>query len=332
MGGGAASLGKERNVMIQPDQNSERWDDHQAPQSDLPSKPITRLIMPGFGLTVALVAVVCFAEDLRPADSAKAESSESISADESDAASPVGLIPGADSDAQRVAEAAESAVPATVRQLLSQLESGQRFLRGTKRYAATFTQQVYKDGQLLDPEEIELKVQHEPFAVFMEWEKDGQQALYVEGENENKLLVHPTRGFGRLRKVWILDPDSGLAMRGSRRPVTEIGLLNLVDLLLGFHREHLLCSKCVAQPADVGEAGSTRYTLTFNGPHENPYYAKTVLWLCNERHLPLRIENYFWTDDNRVGPLLESYHYTGICVDGCVVEADFSRENEAYKF
>src|SRR5690606_3047539 len=140
---------------------------------------------------------------------------------------------------------------------------------------------------------------HEPFAVFMQWAKDDQQALYVEGQHDNKLLVHPTRGFGRLRKVWILDPDSGLAMRGARRPVTEIGLLNMVDLLLGFHREHLLCSKFVAKAADSGEFGSTQYTLTFDGPHQNPFYAKTNLWLCNERHIPLRIENYSWTEDNR---------------------------------
>jgi hypothetical protein len=309
--------------MFESFRSSKRRDDRQPVQSEQRNTSRSRLVLPG--LLMALLIAVCFWTALRPGRvTAQAEPAGTT---------PVSLTPGQNDDARQAAQAAaEIDAPPRVRELITRLDSAREFLQATRRYAATFTQQVHKDGRLLDPEEIEIKVQHEPFAVFMEWDKDGQQALYVEGENDNKLLVHPTRGFGRLRKVWVLDPDSGLAMRGSRRPVTEIGLLNLVDLLLGFHREHLLCSQCVAQPADVGEAGSTQYTLTFNGPHENPYYARTDLWLCNERHVPLRIENYFWTDENRVGPLLESYHYTDICVDECVADADFDRNNEDYRF
>jgi hypothetical protein len=314
-----------RKQMFESDCSSNRRND---PQPALPAPRSTsgrKLFLPGIGLLLALLIAACFGAALRPGGV--------VAQAESDGAGSVSLIPGQSGDPQQAAQAAaETDAPPQVRELITRLDSARNFLQSTRGYAAKFTQQVHKDGRLLDPEEFEIKVQHEPFAVFMEWEKDGQQALFVEGENDNKLLVHPTRGFGRLRKVWILEPDSGLAMRGSRRPVTEIGLLNLVDLLLGFHREHLLCSKCVTQPADVGDSGSTQYTLTFNGPHENPYYARTDLWLCNERHVPLRIENYFWTDDNRVGSLLESYHYTDICVDECVAEADFDRNNEDYKF
>lgn len=311
--------------MFESDRSSNQPDVPQLVEGPHRTTPRRRLVLPGVGLAMALLIAACFWTALRPGKvTAQAES---------DGTSSVALIPGQGDDPRKTTEAAaEEDAPPQVRELITRLDSAREFLHATRRYAARFTQQVYKDGHLLDPEEIDIKVQHKPFGVFMEWDKDGQQALFVEGDNDNKLLVHPTRGFGRLRKVWILDPDSGLAMRGSRRPITEIGLLNLVDLLLGFHREHLLCSKCVAQPAQVGEFGSTQYTLTFDGPHQNPYYAKTDLWLCNERHVPLRIENYFWTEDERVGSLLESYHYTDICVDECVVEADFDRNNEAYKF
>ena len=104
-------------------------------------------------------------------------------------------------------------VPAEIQQLLTRLNSGGEFLRATKGYSATFTQQVFKDGRLFDPERLRLKVQHEPFAVFIEWERDGQQLLYVEGQHDNKLLVHPTRGIGALRRVWTLEPDHRLVMR-----------------------------------------------------------------------------------------------------------------------
>lgn len=311
--------------MFDSDRSSNHRNDSQPTQPERRIAPRKRLFLPGIGLLAAVLTAAYFGPGLRPGGVAAQA--------ESDGTSSVALIPQQSDDPRQTAQAAdEFDAPPRVRELITRLDSASEFLQATRRYAARFTQQVYKDGRLLDPEEIEIKVQHEPFAVFMQWANDGQQALYVEGQHDNKLLVHPTRGFGRLRKVWILEPDSGLAMRGARRPVTEIGLLNMVDLLLGFHREHLLCSKCVAKSADSGEFGSTLYTLTFDGPHQNPFYAKTNLWLCNERHIPLRIENYSWTDDNHLGPLLESYHYTDICVDDCADEEDFDRDNAAYKF
>lgn len=283
-------------------------------------------MLAGLSLLLGCLVAVGSAED-PPAEG------QAASATDAAATVPVAVIPSQGTDARQGAEdAADEAAPPAVRELLSRLESGNAFLRGTERYAATFTQQVLKDGELLDPEQIEIKVQHEPFGVFLRWKKDDQHALYVEGAHDNKLLVHPTRGFGRLRKVWQLDPASGLAMRGARRPVTELGMLNMVKLLLGFHREHLLISRCAVQKDDLDEAEATRYTLTFDGPHQNPYFAKTILWLCDQRHIPLRIENYAWSDDRQVGTLLESYHYTEICVEDCVTEADFDRNNGSYKF
>jgi hypothetical protein len=286
------------------------------------------LLMGGLALLMGLLAAVGLAED-PPGTSAAPLPAPS----ENGAERRVALTPSDPGVRQPgVQSVPDGQAPPVVRELLNRLESGSDFLRTMPRYTATFTQQVHKDGRLLDPERIEIKVQHEPFAVFMHWDRDGQQALYVEGAHDNKLLVHPTRGFGRLRQVWELDPESGLAMRGARRPVTEIGMLNLVKLLLGFHREHVLASTCVAENGESGNQKLTRYTLTFDGPHENPYFAKTVLWVCNDRHIPLRIENYSWTDDDRVGPLLESYQYTDLCVENCTSDADFDRDNEAYKF
>lgn len=219
-----------------------------------------------------------------------------------------------------------------IQQLLSRLESADEFLRGTKCYSASFTQEVYKDGRQFDPEKMLLKVQHDPFAVFMQWERDGQQALYVDGKYDNKMLVHPTRGIGALRKVWILEPDHKLAMRSARRPVTEIGMLNMVNLLLGFHHEHILQSHCTLEPFTDGDQSLTRVLLTFDTPQQNPYFAKTLLVLSDETHIPLQIENYGWTEDNQLGPLLEKYDYTDICLEGCVTAADFERENAAYSF
>ena len=109
-------------------------------------------------------------------------------------------------------------------------------------------------------------------------------------------------------------------------------MLNIVNLLLGFHKEHLLQSHCKLESFLEGDRPCTRVVLSFDSPRQNPYFSKTILKLCDERDIPLAIENYAWTDDDRVGPLVESYAYSDVCIGECVTAADFDRNNKAYSF
>ena len=71
------------------------------------------------------------------------------------------------------------------------LEKGCRLLDTVPDYTATFSKQEYVGGSLSDNQVINLKCRHQPFSVYMKWVvgDKGQELLYVDGENDQKMLV-----------------------------------------------------------------------------------------------------------------------------------------------
>ena len=78
------------------------------------------------------------------------------------------------------------------------------------------------------------KIRHEPFSVYMKWLSGdrGRQLIYVDGQNDGKLLVQPGGIKGRLTGVLSLDPSGTLAMSDSRYPIQTAGLLALAKTIL----------------------------------------------------------------------------------------------------
>ncbi len=91
------------------------------------------------------------------------------------------------------------------------------------------------DGQLQPPEVIAVSYRAHPHSVLMHWlqgARRAQSALYVEGSNDGKMLVHPTGLVGRLRKVVALDPDGSEAHAAGRYSIKELGLRETVERTL----------------------------------------------------------------------------------------------------
>ena len=96
-------------------------------------------------------------------------------------------------------------------------------------YTAVFRKQELVNGKLLPEDTILLKFQKPP-KVYMKWIQDpskGTEALYVDGSNGNKLLVHRGGILGIL--TLSLDPRGSLAMTRNRHPITEVGFGYLID-------------------------------------------------------------------------------------------------------
>jgi hypothetical protein len=82
-------------------------------------------------------------------------------------------------------------------------------------------------GKLHPPEEIEVCFRAQPYSVFMRWRKGARKittALYVQGENDDKMLVHPTGLAGRLINVVAVDPNGPQARESGNYSITEFGL------------------------------------------------------------------------------------------------------------
>jgi len=229
----------------------------------------------------------------------------------------------------------ESSTPAAAspreqyRALLTQAEESLRRFTG---YTATFVQQVRKGDNLLDAEEVQIKLRHEPFSVYMDFGQKGLQVLYVDGANDGRLLARKTRGL--FQRTLRLEPTSRIAMLTNRQPVTELGLLGLV---LKAERIMDACPPNADIRFETGAAevaGETvrQYTVTFGSPDVQETYSKCLVCFRTGEPLPVCITCYGWSDDGAPGELIEHYCYRDVHFDAVLADADFDPENAAYAF
>jgi len=99
-------------------------------------------------------------------------------------------------------------------------------------YSLTMHKQERIGGTLQPSEEIEVFYRAKPHSVFMHWLQGARKAdsvVYVEGENNGNMLVHPAGIAGRLVKVVTRDPEGEDAKQSGRYPVTQFGLKRMLE-------------------------------------------------------------------------------------------------------
>jgi hypothetical protein len=113
-----------------------------------------------------------------------------------------------------------------------------RYDREVKGYTTTMQKQERLGGKLQRTEVIDVAFREKPFGVRMEWKKGERRAkklLYVEGENDNKLLVVPA-GLAGLVGVVARDPAGADVKESSRYPPTDFGIKVGMQKALGAWR------------------------------------------------------------------------------------------------
>lgn len=101
-----------------------------------------------------------------------------------------------------------------------------RYDREVKSYTARLYKQERLDGQLERTEVIDVAFREEPFSVLMKWREGTRRAsavLYVKGENQDQLLVHPSGVFA-VAGVVKRDPYGPDAKKAGRYPLPEFGI------------------------------------------------------------------------------------------------------------
>jgi outer membrane lipoprotein-sorting protein len=198
-------------------------------------------------------------------------------------------------------------------------------------YTATFLKKERDPqpaGDLWPLETIELKFAR-PFRVYMKWlagPSAGQEILYVDSENDNKLLVRPAR---RPISVW-LNRDCNRLKRRNRHVITEVGLGYLIEQLV--QNVDRAWAAGVARIVDHGierEGGTSRrkLELSVSGSSEAYYAARTLLWIDTVMGLPVRADMF-----DRKGQLVESYTYNDLRINVGLGRDAFDRHNAKYRF
>ena len=225
-----------------------------------------------------------------------------------------------------------SAVSADQGELFVFLEKMETSYAGVRDYTAMFHRRERIDGDWR-AEEVSLLKFQKPFKVYMRWLSglsEGREAIYVEGANENRVVIHEAQGFSRFFS-FLLDPGGWRILKDSRYPFTEIGIGRLIErvgkdarrarargeIRLVDHGKGKVYGRDVRQiegvlPRDQG-AGYASYRI--------------VLALDEENWLPIQAALYDW--DNVI---TGEYAYSDLRVNPRLNEIDFESSNPAYHF
>ena len=209
-----------------------------------------------------------------------------------------------------------------------------------KDYTATMMKQENINGDLQEAQIMDLKFRQVPFSVYLKfrWPKkiSGQQAIYVQGQNDNKLVAHGVGG-ERILGTQKLDPKGFIAMRGNKYPITDIGILNLVDKLLEVGRRDAKYGECEVNYYDedvaVDDRPCTLIEVVHPFPRKNFQFHIARIYVDKELNLPIRYESYDWPKKEGDDPILiEAYTYRNIKINVGLTDADFDPKNPAYNY
>lgn len=202
-------------------------------------------------------------------------------------------------------------------------------------YTAILEMQEEINGELRSTDTIGTKFRRQPFSVYMHWNGNDQEALFVDGQNNNRMFVKPTRALMVIRRVWNLEPGGAMAMRTSRYPITDSGVERLTVRVVEFYKarvDQLKNLKCKVSSAKVGDRNVDVFELSFDDTSANPLYCRCRVSFDKATHLLIAVENFDWNADRSTMRLIEKYAYLSINPNVDLTSGDFDRSNPKYAF
>lgn len=212
-------------------------------------------------------------------------------------------------------------------------------------YTTIMSNSVRVDGgELREEQFLYCKIRHErmedgkkiPFSIYTSFlkpqDKLGQEAIWVEGQNDNKLVGHaPTVKL----PVW-LAPDGSIAMEGNRYPIWELGILKLLDQMIekgNRDRQHGDCEVRLNTKATINERPCVMIEVVHPVKKEPFDFHICRIYIDLQDQLPVAYEGYIWPEKpGDEPPLLERYVYTEIKTNVQLDDLDFDLANAEYQF
>ncbi|WP_404310787.1 DUF1571 domain-containing protein [Neorhodopirellula lusitana] len=233
------------------------------------------------------------------------------------------------------------------------LELAQEALRQTVLNVDDYTARLIKQeqdrgGVLQPPSEAFIKVltRHPrgkpggPLKVYMRFDSpaniQGREVIWVENENDGKLQVREAGMIGSMMTV-PLEPDSFLAMRGQRYPITELGLTRLLEKLIqrgGVDREDpdVQVFKTEGHVFDGRERTLLQIERSQPSGREGDF-SLAELVLDRQKNLVVRFRSFGWPESEFDSPpIIESYEYRDLKINVGLTRDDFSTSNPDYTF
>ena len=205
-------------------------------------------------------------------------------------------------------------------------------------YSAVFVSRERIDGKLKPTNYILLKFREFPFSVYLKWLKPhaGREAIFVEGRNRGKLLVHETGIKDAIAGTVKLDPHGRRVKRSSRHAITEAGIGRMIQTMqTTWNRELIYQGMDVKlfKNAQVNQRPCIAIQIYHPEPKREFVFCLTKVYIDQELKLPIRVESYDWPRRRGENPVLvESYTYTNLKLNMGFTDIDFDVRNPRYSF
>ncbi len=101
-------------------------------------------------------------------------------------------------------------------------------------YSAIFYKHERLDGVLKPRQVIDIDFMEKPYSLKMVWQENSlkcDKLIYVEGQHDNKMVVHPTGFFSWIKSVK-REPDCKDVMKSTRKPCNHFGFYRTLESLL----------------------------------------------------------------------------------------------------
>jgi len=213
----------------------------------------------------------------------------------------------------------------------------QSFDQNFHDYNATLIKQERIAGVLGDQEAAFIKVRNHPsFDVYMFFLKPhrGQECLYKSVTKDPKGMLY-ARGSGMTKRLGVMElpPDSRLAMRGQKYPITKLGLRKLITELIEVAENDVKFGECDVRTAQsqINKRSATLIEVVHPVQRNNFRFHKAELFIDNELKIPIRYAAYLWPDSpGGQPPLEEAYTYLNLKINNGYTDIDFDRNNPEY--
>ncbi|NLD36816.1 MAG: DUF1571 domain-containing protein [Desulfatiglans sp.] len=200
------------------------------------------------------------------------------------------------------------------------LERVRESLSSITDYSCIFSKHELIGSRIIKEDNIELKVKR-PGHFYMKWQdgpKKGRRAIYVEGQNNNRVLIN-LGGLMALLPVAI-DPNGKEALKENRHPITEADFITIFDKVKENYLKSLTDPEC--NPPVVTSDGPDTLVLMMRFPPGKGYYAHSGrLTIDRKRWLPIGLTCYGWKDE-----FLEEYKFSNIKINPGLTEQDFKKD------
>jgi hypothetical protein len=204
-------------------------------------------------------------------------------------------------------------------------------------YEALFTKRELV-GRTLYTGQMQLKLRQQPFGVYLRFvdANAGREVIFAGPRYQNNLMAHEPPGSLRSFVGTVsLDPRSSKAMAEGRHPITQIGMLNMVDGLIDQWKTETKFGECQCQfyPNAKLEGGECQVCeSTHPTPRRQFPFYRSRLYIDKKTNFPVRLEQWGFPPEGGEPYLIEEYTYTNIRPNAGLSESDFDVRNRRYHF